>query len=380
MRYPDTVGLVWNSVARLRDKIAQNLEDVCDCVFAYPSIGDSPHFVPRHAGRVALNLYSKAPHDIQGILSYCQHHNVVAILYMSASAAEIPKSVLKSKGIALLTTENASFDEKRRDPWPKRLTKDILRRILKQGILDIHIPNSEANARFLQNFARFPASRIHTAVNGIDLDHFAPLDKAAACSSIGLDPDKFWIMCASQARPEKRFDMLLDAAEQVCLRLAHKKIGFFHVGGGGYIGDWKMQCTARGLDNIFQFMGYHVEMSPYYSAASLFIHAAYRESFGSVIAEAMCCRLPVVATRSMGPAEIILDGETGRVVGKNDLVGFVDAICDYVSNVQLAESHGAAGRKRVLKTYNVARQASTIAGLIRTYVVNTAYAPARSSI
>jgi len=64
-------------------------------------------------------------------------------------------------------------------------------------------------------------------------------------------------------------------------------------------------------------------MRPFYRAASIFIQGALKESFGLVRAEAMASRLPVIATRAHGPAEIVDDGSTGYLIliGRDDWGG-----------------------------------------------------------
>jgi UDP-glucose:tetrahydrobiopterin glucosyltransferase len=50
------------------------------------------------------------------------------------------------------------------------------------------------------------------------------------------------------------------------------------------------------------------------------------EAFGNVAVEAMACGVPVIAYRRGGPAEIVVDGETGFLVEPDDLDGLVRAV------------------------------------------------------
>ena len=50
------------------------------------------------------------------------------------------------------------------------------------------------------------------------------------------------------------------------------------------------------------------------------------EAFGNVAVEAMACGVPVVAYRRGGPAEIVVDGETGFLVEPDDVDGLVEAL------------------------------------------------------
>jgi UDP-glucose:tetrahydrobiopterin glucosyltransferase len=50
------------------------------------------------------------------------------------------------------------------------------------------------------------------------------------------------------------------------------------------------------------------------------------EAFGNVAIEAMACGVPVIAYRRGGPAEIVIDGETGFLVTPDDIDGLVAAV------------------------------------------------------
>jgi glycosyltransferase involved in cell wall biosynthesis len=94
-------------------------------------------------------------------------------------------------------------------------------------------------------------------------------------------------------------------------------------------------------------------------------HAAERESFGLVLAEAMACGLPVVASAAAGPQEIVAQGATGQLIPIDDEIGFGTAIERYLSEPKLARLHGAAGRERVCAQFSIHRQARDIAAAIR---------------
>ena len=51
-----------------------------------------------------------------------------------------------------------------------------------------------------------------------------------------------------------------------------------------------------------------------------------QEGFGIVILEAGCHGLPVIATNIEGIQDAIIEGKTGRLIGENDVQGFIQAI------------------------------------------------------
>jgi glycosyltransferase involved in cell wall biosynthesis len=67
----------------------------------------------------------------------------------------------------------------------------------------------------------------------------------------------------------------------------------------------------------------------------------------------MAAGLPVVATRSGGPEEIVLPGETGLLVPVSDPEALAAALADLAANPNLRRRMGEAGQERARKTYSL---------------------------
>lgn len=65
------------------------------------------------------------------------------------------------------------------------------------------------------------------------------------------------------------------------------------------------------------------------------------ESFGNVALEAMACGKPVIASRASGFAEIIRDGENGRLVNVGDIASLQDALGSMQTSDLTAQSNAA---------------------------------------
>lgn len=75
------------------------------------------------------------------------------------------------------------------------------------------------------------------------------------------------------------------------------------------------------------------------------------ESFSLVCQEASGYGLPVIATRSGGPEEIIEDGVTGYLVDIGDVDAMADRMDRLLSDVELARTLGSAGAELVRKRF-----------------------------
>lgn len=361
MRYPDDEGFVWKTVARLRDMVAGELAERRSFI-AFPELtGRSVHHF-EHLTPVELDCYRLAPTDRAALRQLVAAERIGAIVYMSALPTTLDLGFLRGLGLVTINTEEDSFEHTRRDAPHRRWAKFVVRRLLKRQLHDLHIANSQAQGDLLSRHAQVPPERLIVIPNGIDCSRFAP---GTGTAPPILDPARRWVISVSQARAEKRFDLILRCAARIASQPEFADVSFVYVGAGEQLDPWRQLAQEIGLGDRVHFAGRQEHLPPWYQAASLMVHAARRESFGLVLAEAMGCALPVVATAAAGPREVIEDGVTGRLVAIDDEGAFCTAIEQYLRDPQLAKAHGQAGHDRVNRRYSIHRQAAAIAAAIR---------------
>jgi glycosyltransferase involved in cell wall biosynthesis len=98
------------------------------------------------------------------------------------------------------------------------------------------------------------------------------------------------------------------------------------------------QARSLGLQRQVKFLGARAqtELPRYYAAHDVFVLPSVREGTGLVLAEALFCGVPVVATRSGGVTDIVRDGETGLLVPERDPGALAQAIERLVQDRVLA--------------------------------------------
>ena len=105
------------------------------------------------------------------------------------------------------------------------------------------------------------------------------------------------------------------------------------------------------------------EMPALYNEADIVIYPTLgEEPYGLVPLEAMSCERPIVAARSGGITETVLDGETGYIVKRGDVKSLTERVSRLLGNPALAEHLGAAGRQHVCQHFDIRRYVSTLIG------------------
>lgn len=363
MRYPDDVGLMWTSAAWIYSGAVDSLRDAAQPIICFPALTDRPAFPTPWAARVVCDWYdTHSAASRARIQSVTAEHGVRVVEYCSCPGDTLDFRFLRRLGIRTINYELDSFPILPRQPWVKRMAKLVLRRGLKLGIHDCYVPNAHHQRRFLIEFACLPPSRVQSVVNGIDLEKFRPGPRPDP-ASLGLPASDYYVVSVSQARPEKRIDVLVDAVREVFRRRPELSLTYVHVGDGQCLESLRVQAAPLG--ERCQFVGARSDVVPYLRLATIFAHAAERESFGYAITEAMACRKPVVATRSQGPCEIIEPGETGVLVDQGDVSTLAAELLALIDSPERREKMGAAGREHCERLYDGRRQSHGLAQVMR---------------
>jgi glycosyltransferase involved in cell wall biosynthesis len=115
-----------------------------------------------------------------------------------------------------------------------------------------------------------------------------------------------------------------------------------------------VQLAARlGIEDVFLAGWYkHEELPELFAAADAVVMASERDQFGQVLVEGMACGLPAVATRSLGPATIIEDGNTGWLTAPDDEHALARALIEVISSPRERSKRGARARAAVCERFS----------------------------
>ncbi|MBF6414674.1 glycosyltransferase family 4 protein [Nocardia cyriacigeorgica] len=208
-------------------------------------------------------------------------------------------------------------------------------------------------ARFSAAFG--PNAALEYLPPGVDPDVFRP-DPAARAElrqRYGLG-DRPTILCLSRLVPRKGQDALIVAMLQIRERVDGAVLVI--AGGGPYEEKLRALAEALGVADSVVFTGRvrSDELAAHHTLADVFAMPARTrgagldvEGLGIVYLEASASGVPVVAGRSGGAPETVIEGKTGRVVDGRKIDQIVDALAGILTDPEAAARMGAAGRQWV---------------------------------
>jgi phosphatidylinositol alpha-1,6-mannosyltransferase len=195
------------------------------------------------------------------------------------------------------------------------------------------------------------ADRLQRLVPGVDSDLFRPVvDADRKRADLGL-ADRPVVVCVSRLMPRKGQDMLVRALPAIRSRVPGAALVL--VGGGPSRRRLEKLAHEYGVAGDVHFTGSvdHTALPAWYGAGDVFAMPCRErlggidvEGLGMVFLEAAACERPVVAGRSGGSVDAVVDGETGRLVDGRSVDAISTAVSELLLDRQGAAEMGRRGR------------------------------------
>lgn len=221
----------------------------------------------------------------------------------------------------------------------------------------------------LRSYPALDEGRLHVVYNGIDLERWKPTHDEETVRGLGIDPNRPSIVFVGRITRQKGLPYLLRAARllpaEVQLVLCAGAPDTEEIMAEVSAGVAVLQEERDGVVWIDRLLSQH-ELSSVLTAGTVFVCPSVYEPLGIVNLEAMACGLPVVGTATGGIPEVVVDGETGRLVPIEQLDDgtgtpidpdrFVSdlaaTLTEVVSDPDRARAMGAAGRVRAEREFD----------------------------
>jgi len=226
--------------------------------------------------------------------------------------------------------------------------------------------------------AGYRADRVFAVHNSLDLadqtwQRFA--DRASMRASLGIPADAPVITIASRLFRWKGHHDLVESLAAIRTELPAVRLVIVgeddpraNPGGGSYRMELASRIAELGLERHVIFTGFRTDVGDVMAAGDVFCQPSAEEPFGMVYLEAMAARRPVVAYRSGGAPEVVVDGETGFLVDRGDISALASSLLRLLRDQDLRRRFGEAGRRRVELVFPPARSAAAMLDVYRAVV------------
>jgi glycosyltransferase involved in cell wall biosynthesis len=298
------------------------------------------------AGQNGITIHSLKVMSEVGPISLLRLISIFRKVRPDIVAYNTPKPIF----IGTLASQFAPVSAKiifRRVNFPLR--KNPFSRLKSTWDIDSIIAISESIKLQLQ-MCGIPASRIKTIYEGMDFSLYTRPDQPKHRAA----NDPVVIGTVAHLSPEKGLHYLIEAASLI--PEVRTRMRFVIVGDGKCLQELRELSKNKGLDNVFDFAGFHPSILQFMKSFDIFALPSLSEGLSSAILEAMAASLPIVATKVGGIPELVSDGENGLLVDPANPAALAQAIQHLADNPQEAALMGVRGRERMEKQFTLERK------------------------
>lgn len=248
-----------------------------------------------------------------------------------------------------------SFTAHAKDIFHESVRSSIMRQNLADAAAVVTV--SEYNLEYLHRIYGADASHVQRIYNGLDLTLFpfkSPQDRSPSIIAVGRLIEK------------KGFADLIDS----CALLAGRGLSFRCqiIGEGSLEDDLHAQIERLGLRGHVQLTGplprsevvKRVQDAAVLAAPSVVAGDNNQDGLPTVLLEAMALGTPCISTNVTGIPEVLLDGETGLMVGQHDSPGLAAALERLLTDPVLRIHLSNQARHLIEAEFNIQRTTSQL--------------------
>lgn len=217
------------------------------------------------------------------------------------------------------------------------------RQLQREGALFIAVSNFIRGKLIAKGY---PPEKVVVQHIGIDTGKFAPGDESLR-EKVILNVSRH-VAC-------KGLDTLLRGFARVCRDFPEWRL--VQIGAGGETGALKQLAASLGIEDQVVWLGAqpHEQVRDWMRRASIYAQASQQdeagqtEAFGIVLLEAAASGLPVIATRSGGMPEAVVEGETGFMFPERGDSELSNLLLTLMDQPERRLQMGRAGRQYALR-------------------------------
>ncbi|MCC7494615.1 MAG: glycosyltransferase family 4 protein [Fimbriimonadaceae bacterium] len=347
----DTRGLIYGAQQVILDLVSSSGEAVAWAAATVNAEGPYPAAL-RAAGVAghALPLRARLPvarRALRALLA-AQRPDVVHVHDLRAGA--IARGPAAAAGCRQVTSyhELLYYDHLRGAARLRRRLQ-VLAEARSAALADRAICVSQAVAAQVQRLLPLPPERLLVVPNGVQPARLqaaaSPAAVSAARTAAGLSDSARVVLCVGSLTARKGQATLLQAAPAVLAAVPATR--FVLVGDGPDRPALTALATRLGVLPACRFVGFRTPVAPWMALAEVVAVPSRGEAFGLVAVEALALGRPVLAAATGGLAEVLVDGESGRLLPPAQPAAWAAALGEVLTQPGCAAGWVAAGQARV---------------------------------
>lgn len=224
--------------------------------------------------------------------------------------------------------------------------KIALRHMFERVLAGAHrriVTVSDAIQDYVRSDIGIPSSRLLTIRNGVPeaprLSRVPRRHRYAAFITVG------------RLAAVKNYEMLLRSFASVLC--AYPGCRLHIVGDGPERSILESLVQDLGIAASVAFLGFQTDVHRLLAESDVFVLSSRYEGISIALLEAMRAGLPVIATRVGGMPEVVLDGETGILVGDGDETAMARAMGRLIESPAEGEAMGARGYAQTQEEFSI---------------------------
>jgi glycosyltransferase involved in cell wall biosynthesis len=223
---------------------------------------------------------------------------------------------------------------------------------------------SDHVGRFVEQYGRVKRAKLRRIYYGLDPTPFERAGRDAAATrgplreSFGFAPDDVVFTCVARFAAQKAHDVLLKALSIARTSEGGERIKLLLVGDDPF-GDGRQKAERiageLALGPACVFAGIRRDVPALMAMSDVFVMCSLWEGLGLVFLEAMATGIPVLATRVSAVPEVVVDGETGRLVPPADAEALARGMLELAADPALRLRLADRGKARVREIFGLER-------------------------
>ena len=259
----------------------------------------------------------------EAILSTMSHANIIAIL-----ARKLARMTKKTT-LIIREANTLSLNSKHTDKIFDKLMPLFTRLFYPSA--DAIVANSIGSAKNLSKYAGIPYDNIRIIANPLNIQRIREQGNKKPVHPWFHNENNKIIVSVGRLEEQKGFDILIKAFAVV--KQKNPAARLMVIGEGDKRTELENLVYSLGLSNTVSLPGFVVNPYSFMNHAAMFVLSSRWEGLPNALLEALALGVPVVATDCpSGPAEILENGQYGKLVPVDDYKILAKAILETLDN------------------------------------------------